>query len=486
MDLWLIRLVTDLGTACGLWLNKTGVMRPPDMWVKKPPEKKKRKRYPPKNGKKKTDEQEGIQSDAAVLYSEPVMPVMEGGAPVFAGSSADAHLPYSMHSRASSFQGSTNAEIPRMDGATAFAALHRAIQSSPVVRRGSQDAPIDLDPDLTPKPTRRLLFPSPRRAGETKSLADAQHPESPTTKSHLFKPGDIRSHATEAEDTDKENCPPRTNHDNDDLAHLFEEHISPKTTPTKGAPLQDLIKTPTPGSRRRPALTPKRGAENNADIIGLTTPSRNIFTPNRSGRAATVAPETPFTRQLNALLSDCLSSPSQHIDFSVFPTFNMTPGRNMGGQFTDFNTDDFLSSDLPIPSSPPAGLGFSLYEDPATSTVGLWSGASMFEGSDAITMEEQHHQGTGQHGGVLTTTDISVDFAAMIEGVVGKGSEKNESVSPELSMSQLPEQSGSRLLGQHESEPQEKGEPLSQERSESQPLEPRPAIQPAQPAAQTV
>lgn len=175
----------------------------------------------------------------------------------------------------------------------------------------------------------------------------------------------------EAENPDKENCPPspstRTQQE-DDFAHLFEDSTPHKTTPQKNALLQDVLKTPTPGSRRRGLLTPKRGTD---DMEAVMTPSRNIFTP-RGTRAVTLAPETPFTRQLNALLSDHpISSPSQGIDFSNFPTFT-TPGRP-GAQFTDFLNDEFLSSDLPLPSSPPKseslGMAFDLYEDPDTASA---------------------------------------------------------------------------------------------------------------------
>jgi len=232
------------------------------------------------------------------------------------------------------------------------------------------------------------------------------------------------------EDIDKENCPPLPINEDDDLAHLFEESPFSNKTPTKGVPFQDLLKTPTLGSHRRTPLTPKRGTDN----AELKTPSRNILnTPNRSGRAATVAPETPFTRQLNALLSDCLpGSPSHAIDFSVFPAFN-TPGRATSGtQFGDFMNDDFLSSDLQIPSSPPQGLGFSLYEDPATSTVGLWSGASIFN-SDPIRMEDEDGNVYGGltsigHGGEnetrLKIDGLSVDFAAIIEQVVATANQE--------------------------------------------------------------
>jgi hypothetical protein len=384
---------------CGLWLNKKGAMRPIEVWRKKDNngEKPKRKRKPaaPGSRKRAKGNDSDLKSDAIVPHSEPVRGAHGG--------------PIDTHS------------LQPMDDATAQAALLRAIQSSPVGFRGSQASPIDVNADLTPRPTRRLLFPSPRKAGETKSLSGSQLDGSQASLSPRSKLLPVISEV----EVDKENLPPTDGQD-DDLAHLFEDNAhAHKTPPSKGALFQDLLKTPTPGSRRRVPLTPKRGTSDSS----LKTPSRNILTTPRSQRAATIAPETPFTRQLNALMSDCpLSSPSQAIDFSAFPTFN-TPGRvNQSYQFCDFMNDDFMSSDMPIPSSPPAGLGFSLYEDPETATVGLWSGASVFNSDPIRVNDEQAHgiaegavNGGGENDGhetMLKINGLSVDFAAMIEEVV--------------------------------------------------------------------
>jgi hypothetical protein len=250
-------------------------------------------------------------------------------------------------------------------------------------------------------------------------------------RTNWFETPVVQMATVDQDNPDKENCPPLTaNAEVDDLAHLFEDPVSPKTTPKRSNVLQDFWKTPTPGSRHRDPLTPRRGAEN-TDHLGTPsrmTPSRNILTP-RGNYAATAAPDTPFTRQLNALLSDCnYSSPSQAIDFSAFPSFN-TPGRS-GAQFGDFMADDFLSSDMPMPSSPSKsgvlGLGFDLYEDPNTATMGLWSGASMF-GSDALLDLEggAKHPTIALENVSSTSTllkmhvgGVTVDFAAMIENVV--------------------------------------------------------------------
>ncbi|KAF2865489.1 hypothetical protein BDV95DRAFT_612635 [Massariosphaeria phaeospora] len=409
---------------CGLWLKKKRSMRPPTVWAKDKSapsgivEKPKRKRNPPKGPRKRTKISDDDKSDAVVPYSDVANDTAANDLAPFEASldgSIDTEAYQAVRARSASFR--TTSGGLQVHDTVAHAALRRAIQSSPAGLRGYTKPANNLESDLTPRPTRRLLFPSPRGSGQTKSLDDIRLPQSPTSAPKAADEA-VRLPGQFAEEIDKENCPPAGTNDDDDLADLFEDDGSPKVTPTKGPMLQDVLKTPTPGSRRRVPLTPKRGAEGTV----LTTPTRNILTPRNSVRAATATPETPFTRQLNALLSDCNpSSPSQTIDFSAFPAFN-TPGRNMdfSGKI-DALPDDFLSSDMPVPSSPPGGLGFSLYEDPDTSTAGLWSGASIFEDSDMVLggATEEVGEENGQGGGVLKMGGMSVEFAAMIDEVVG-------------------------------------------------------------------
>lgn len=475
----------NLCNPCGLWLMKKAAMRPKTVWDKSSRPTKRKRAQASGTRTKSMGHGDDLVSDAVVPDSDSVMP----GDQDEPGPSLDGAPmgPPHFHERAASMQ--TTAD-PGLE--VAQAALRRAIQSSPAGIRGSQKSPINIDPDLTPRPTRRLLFPSPRKDGVTKSLTskaalplkpvnavtdeddapkkprcqrckglkkacDRERPcrrcddagighdgcipcEQPRT--NWFEQPVVRPATIGAENPDKENCPPspsqRTQQE-DDFAHLFEDSMSQKTTPQKNSLFQDLLKTPTPGSRRRGLLTPKRGTD---DMDILTTPSRNIFTP-RGTRAATIAPETPFTRQLNALLSDHpISSPSHGIDFSNFPTFT-TPGRP-GGPFSDFLHDEFLSSDMPLPSSPPKsgtlGLAFDLYEDPdtASATAGLWSGTGggtggMFGGNGSMMadgvgedarrpadLEYNNDQGPDAVALLkMNVGGVTVDFAAMIEEVVG-------------------------------------------------------------------
>ena len=245
-------------------------------------------------------------------------------------------------------------------------------------------------------------------------------------------------------EVDKENCPPSPGKQHDDFAYLFETPATAKTTPKKSTPREDdafaeFLKTPTPGSRHRLPLTPRRGA-NNSEAM---TPSRSSFTP-RSMRSATAAPETPFTRQLNAMLSDANnSSPSQIFDFSAFPPFD-TPARASGAQFSDLFNDEYLSSDMPMSSSPAKaamlGLGFDLYEDPNTSSVGMWNDSNMFS-SDAVMADVDPNVKDGSDltevtGGTamlkMTVGGITVDFASMIEEVVNNNDHDEDSMDETL------------------------------------------------------
>lgn len=505
----------NLCNPCGLWLVKNAKSRPQHMWDKSKGAKgtKNRKRQPSTRSKSMC-QGEDVASDAVVPPSDAIGPESQV---------EKAMPPPSTGPRALNIvtNDCTQNREEAVANADAEAALQRAIQSSPAGFRRTKDASVGVNSDLTPRPTRRLLFPSPRKTGEVKSLdldqansptsnqtvndqekalegarcerckklkrscdrqrpcgrcvssgldiddcvpatmnapvykraptmsadsalpATSMHEEATTAPPAITLPavstqGDQAAPISTADsDIDKENCPPPAQDDVlDDLAHLFETpdpaQITPKQkTPKKDDLFQDLLKTPTPGSRRRLPLTPRRGPDGADELM---TPSRCIFTP-RTMRPVTAAPETPFTRQLNAMLSDAAnSSPSQVMDFSAYPVFG-TPGRPGGVQFSDFFNDDFLSSDMPASSSPVKGgmfgLGFDLYEDPNTSSVGMWNDTNMFN-SDAIMLDadsdnkDKSDMADSTEATAMlkmTVGGITVDFASMIEEVVGNSDE---------------------------------------------------------------
>lgn len=402
----------NLCNPCGLWLVKKNAMRPRELWIKKSAaEKGKRKRNPPKSRKRSKGPGDDLQSETNVPHSEPVMRGGEADMKPFSDAMINGYDQQIGRYRSCSSQLSGPVDMLQHDDTSIMDALHRAIQSSPGGIGFNRQSPVNLEPQLTPKPTRRMLFPSPRRAGEFKSLGGGLS-VSPSRRSPRSKSNNLLDQLPDLPslDTDKENCRP----DDDDLAHLFDEQVSAKYTPSKNTFTLEAPKTPSSSARRRNALGEKR----NADLNTLT-PSRTALTPSRGGRAATLGPETPLTRKLNALLG----SPSGALDFSTFPDLLLTPGGSLP-QLPEYNFDDLLSSDMPLTSSPSAGFpNFTVFEDPVTSSVGLWSGTSIFEGSDALTGDVQ--QGSGEESGAKATI-VAVDLTAMIDGVVGDGGGEGE------------------------------------------------------------
>ncbi len=213
---------------------------------------------------------------------------------------------------------------------------------------------------------------------------------------------------------DKENCPPP-----DDLAHLFEDDLpnptDRPTTPTLTAfQPPDKLTTPTrPAPARSPTATDLFSSA--AKALLHPHPPR---TPSRTAPATdalALGEITPFTAHLNQLLSEAnnlspshshsISDPSHlTFDFSSLPSLHHDTGATItptttthfppasmetttGFDFSHFDPQDLLSTDVPMPSSPPSlnatavGAGgvafFDLYEDPVSpdgyaAAGGLW------------------------------------------------------------------------------------------------------------------
>ena len=380
---------------CGLWFNKYGNMRPPEKWGRK-------------HGKKAAKEKKGDDGTgepaSEAFYSEQVMPeesTRPGAAQLRAAAPPEAEASQAQpkaaskrtdRQRASSVQPQTrratsddgNLRRPHRDPE-----YMRAIQSSPVRSQGSEASPIEVD--LTPNPTRRLLFPSPRRDGEEKSLDDGDsRPKSASpsrtvnvektlqTAKVVSLPGGNDVNVFETFTYDKENMAPPFDEDNE-FSHLFDG--SPGAafkTPARKTPakrnitplsqkqtqMDHLLKTPTQNSRKRKPLTPNANAANNADMNMnvndfMTSPSSSRYflrsTPSRVERTPggrTISnggsnEASPFSRHLAQMLNDAdtmnatFTSPSRDFDFSDLPTFT-TPGREVDWK----GLDDIMSSDF--------------------------------------------------------------------------------------------------------------------------------------------
>ncbi len=262
-----------------------------------------------------------------------------------------------------------------MDDASAAVALQQAIQASPHKFQGTHDVPIEVG-DLTPQPTRRLLFPSPSKSQEASSKRNSVS-------------GSVKSpHKTSEESppqADKENCPPPTHAPTCHIPDPDHSSTTRATTPTPPATSNPIVfKTPlrTPNRKGPPPTT---GDFFSSAAKAFLRPDKTLTpkrTPTRNSSAALPLEElSPFTAHLNQLLSDPHydnndnndnggndGSPaaSQHsFTFPSLPSLHNTPGRPGGTSarmledfdFSAFDSQDLISTDVPMPSSPPAWFG---------------------------------------------------------------------------------------------------------------------------------
>ena len=216
---------------------------------------------------------------------------------------------------------------------------------------------------------------------------------------------------------DKENCPPR---EDDGLDHLFTEdqHDKRSTTPTPtGSSQNHTFKTPNRSSNRLPPTTGDFfSSAAKALLRAPTTPKR---TPTKDIHP--LGELTPFTAHLNQLLSDANdgngSPGSNDFDFPALPSLHNTPGRRtMDFDFSQFDSQDFLSTDVPMPSSPPAWFG--VYEDPREHGAGsLWGDYALPNSISTPPDDEEEVRGAKQSrtpGLVVDETGRArIDFQAM-------------------------------------------------------------------------
>ncbi|KAF2233427.1 hypothetical protein EV356DRAFT_568075 [Viridothelium virens] len=375
----------QLCNPCGLWLNKLKGMRPQKVWHKSSTDRRRREFL-------KKMQQAGCtepQSDfgptmASMLDTDRVSPEDTTNLQQNFDEPPSREGPTEKRpdSDAVPFKEEVNVGNTRMDETFAAAALKRAIQSSPARLIGSQQSPIELGDDLTPKPTRRLLFPSPRRGGQIKTLDDTRSSPINHSSNHT-KTNSNPSFVVDDAQNDKENCPPPLDAE-DDLNNIFQDITFPlaKTPEKTRSPMStNTFKTPTPASRRKLPLSPSNLLSSATRALRSTPSSarasaskllQTLLSPSQSREHQQL---TPFTAQLNQLLSESLSSPSAHsfqnFEFEALPSLGFTEddiahfGHNMGGGGFDA---DFFSTDALVPPSspPPAAMvnTFGVYEDP--------------------------------------------------------------------------------------------------------------------------
>lgn len=305
-----------------------------------------------------------------------------------------------------------------LDQASAAVALQRAIKSSPHKFVGTHQVPIEVADDLTPQPTRRILFPSPAKSEEAKSKRNSLSGSIGEPRKSSSKPSETTE--DNSAQADKENQPPAADEDVDMLdGDASMPHARP-TTPTRSSTAgAHLLKTPT-RSPKALELPPTTGDFFSSAAKALLRP---VLTPKRTPTRQhsqidhhSLVELTPFTAHLNQLLSEpgpVTNSTHDHhtshnghspgsnhtFDFPPLPSLHNTPNRSriLDFDFSAFDSQDLISTDVAMPSSPPAWFG--VYEDPDAdddNVGGLWGGGdetlpSMLHSSP---MKEQEQQQT--------------------------------------------------------------------------------------------
>lgn len=340
--------------------------------------------FPPSDANFPQSEANFLQSEGYNLQSEAIA-APEGISPPETGSQLQTALTSFLQQpvQHTKSRPANKRPLNAMTSDAASAALRRAIQSSPARWAGTRQSPIELEEEDHLGSTRRLLFPSPRKDGSPMVLGDI------TTNVVQILPDIHSPKEAMMEAPNKENCPPPmdANDDNVELVKLFEEEmakgaIERPTTPVQRTPPTNPFKTPTrPTPSHRPitrSVTRSGKSVRSVDKLLLFAPTPNR-TPRRSPRHHEVF-ESPFTATMNQLMSEANNhtSPTRsgiELDYGALPDLPDGDGH------MNFSLEDFFSTDVPMPSSPPRA--FNLYEDPLTGMASInWDDFEQFNGAN--------------------------------------------------------------------------------------------------------
>ncbi|ESZ96554.1 hypothetical protein SBOR_3056 [Sclerotinia borealis F-4128] len=344
---------------CGIWMSKYKSQRPEAKWGKDPDAKKKRPSKAKAAAVMPTSEANFPPSESnfpptEVFYQQPVAPLgIDRMFPIDLDELDSVNqIPTGRgHSnqvrRAESVRPAKKLNAVTSDSASV--ALRRALQSSPA--RWSKHNHVEVRDEPEGDTTRRLLFPSPRKDSSPKVLGEV-------TANVIQVAVEMHSAKDAVTCTmNKENCSATFDTEEDaELMRLFEEEFARPTTPVQKSPVSNLFKTPTratPSHRPITRSVTRSGRSRISPSHHLAppeTPSKTLGSSRRTPRGNAIF-ESPFTARLNKALSDNpLNSPSQHLDFSSLPDL---PNFENGSYNLQQYDEDFFSTDVLMPSSPP-------------------------------------------------------------------------------------------------------------------------------------
>ncbi|KAG6033125.1 hypothetical protein E4U41_006997 [Claviceps citrina] len=349
---------------CGIWLTKCKSHRPQDRWDKDASRlgQERKKRGPGRNVSRP--------KRSRAKSGGELNPTSEAYLPTDAPDPVDPSSPKQREGDVSETQ--QDQETAHKEASAALDAQEtRSAPGSPhsQASRGSGTAgsPIDVEFDEAVGSTKRLLFPSPRKEGVSKTLGELHVNIVQTPDESLPKVmSDEKENLTMA-GTGKS----RAAHD--DLEALLNSPIiaRPCTPPPKasmGASSKEAFKTPT---QVTPSLRPitrsiSRSIRSIQSIASpgqktrmlqrtptKTPPSRRRSPRNHQGGFEIEVFDTPISRTINFLFSDGPAFGENDLDLSGLPSLD-----NNGGGLIDFG--NLLSTDAIMPSSPPKNGSLSL------------------------------------------------------------------------------------------------------------------------------
>lgn len=413
--------MTNVIAACGLWFHKQKCPRPKEKWQKAPRGKRRRNAKGSKATKKPgqpnprsdaptpaSDDSSPADTDAPDYDNDEYMQDINGGDDETTDSN-EPQLPLiSREMRASS----ADPPAQGLRRATMAAQQQRRVQSSPTRGGNSEADPIEVD--LTPKPLRRQLFPSPDKALSAPGSGSGPSPpksggllpsfvrRSPRltkTKDVFQIPGVAGVVALTADG--KENMLPELDMEHslmsiDDLFNYDgNEPMLPPTTPMRR-------------SERLQSKTPQRGFGAEVSSNVQRSPTFRTPKPKQAQHPVTAAllgtaikdmtNLTPFTRSIQEALNGPLtpakdkssqrSTPRKTVgfDFPDLPSLNGSSPSTNEAIFninfselpTDIQTDmSMFSTDAAMPSSPPNFMHFIDSDGHGDQGVDSWNNAGV-------------------------------------------------------------------------------------------------------------
>ena len=416
---------------CGLWLVNRNKLRPKELWNAVKPKDDSRPSRPPRPRRKKANSglytdslepQPDMASDGLAVAAQEDSGLSPTESETMTGLEGDGE-PEST----AEIEGDGEPELPSInrlgsaDGAcdipsqsegnndclldpAAYAALQRAIQSSPNRLRVSKSSPIGLK-EGTPDPARRSLFSSPKTRGplgvdpnEHARSKPVEDEDLPLARNDTGPEAEVQ-HMELIEEPAQQSQPVRSL--TPDFFRDLTEALAP-VTPSKSnvnrppKTPSDAFKTPSNKSSRsqqRISTNDFFSSAAKAFLHGPRTPSR---TPSKSRNPDNM---TPFSRNLSILLSESLgqpqldSSPGKFLlgDGRSLPPLSTDVNAAMDFDFSEFNA----TSELGLTSSPPRWFGPL---DDATEG-GVWEDVA-FESSPAAGSEKENG-GTGEKEGAV-------------------------------------------------------------------------------------